>query len=50
MFAKAVEVKTKIAANGGKSPDRRGEDGLAIMGPGRLHQGPDLGDLGSAWR
>ena len=49
LFAKAVEVKTGIAAAAGKPPTRR-RPGLVDHGPGRLHQGPDLGDLASAWR
>ena len=47
MFAKAVEVKT------GSPPAGKRADGAASgldHGPGRLHQGPDLGDLASAWR
>src|SRR4029079_17852122 len=39
-FAKGVEVKTQIAANGGKSPSEAAKIGLAIMGPGGFIKDP----------
>ena len=40
LFAKGVEVKTQIAANGGKSPTDAAKIGLAIMGPGGFIKDP----------
>ena len=40
LFAKGVEVKTLIAANGGKSPEEAAAAGLSIMGPGGFVKDP----------
>ena len=40
MFAKAVEVKTGIAASAGKSPDEAAAAGFSIMGPGGFVKDP----------
>ena len=40
MFAKAVEVKTGIAAAAGKSPDAAAQEGFSIMGPGGFIKDP----------
>ena len=40
LFARAVEVKTMIAANGGASPEAAGKAGLAIMAPGGFVKDP----------
>jgi cation/acetate symporter len=40
LFAKAVEVKTQIAANDGKMPEEAAKIGLAIMGPGGFVKDP----------
>ena len=40
LFAKGVEVKTQIAANGGKPPTEAAKIGLAIMGPGGFIKDP----------
>jgi cation/acetate symporter len=40
LFAKGVEVRTQIAANGGKSPTDAAKIGLAIMGPGGFIKDP----------
>jgi len=40
LFAKGVEVRTQIAANGGKSPAEAAKFGLAIMGPGGFIKDP----------
>jgi cation/acetate symporter len=40
LFAKGVEVRTQIAANGGKSPTEAATIGLAIMGPGGFIKDP----------
>jgi cation/acetate symporter len=40
LFAKGVEVRTQIAANGGKSPIDAAKIGLAIMGPGGFIKDP----------
>ncbi len=40
LFAKGVEVKTQIAANGGKAPPEAAAIGLAIMGPGGFIKDP----------
>lgn len=40
LFAKSVEVRTKIAANGGKSPAEAAAIGLGIMGPGGFVKDP----------
>ena len=40
LFAKSVEVRTQIAANGGKSPLEASAIGLAIMGPGGFVKDP----------
>ncbi len=40
LFAKAVEVKTAIAANGGAAPDAAAQKGLAIMAPGGFVKDP----------
>jgi cation/acetate symporter len=40
MFAKAVEVKTAIAASAGKSPDAAAAEGFSIMGPGGFIKDP----------
>ena len=40
LFAKGVEVRTQIAANGGKAPAEAASIGLAIMGPGGFIKDP----------
>jgi cation/acetate symporter len=40
MFAKAVEIKTGIAALAGKSPDDAARQGFSIMGPGGFIKDP----------
>jgi cation/acetate symporter len=40
LFAKAVEVKTTIAANAGKTPEAAASAGLSIMGPGGFIKDP----------
>jgi len=40
LFAKAVEVKTAIAANAGKTPEEAAKAGLSIMGPGGFIKDP----------
>ena len=40
LFAKGVEVRTQIAANGGKAPPEAAAIGLAIMGPGGFIKDP----------
>jgi cation/acetate symporter len=40
MFAKAVAVKTAIAASAGKSPDAAAREGFSIMGPGGFIKDP----------
>nr|WP_116608864.1 cation acetate symporter [uncultured Albidiferax sp.] len=40
LFAKAVQVKTQIAANDGKLPEEAAKIGLAIMGPGGFVKDP----------
>src|SRR5450631_149600 len=40
LFAKGVEVRSQIAANGGKSPTEAAKIGLAIMGPGGFIKDP----------
>ncbi|SEB19921.1 cation acetate symporter [Variovorax sp. YR216] len=40
LFAKSVEVRTQIAANGGKSPAEASAIGLSIMGPGGFVKDP----------
>ena len=40
LFAKGVEVRTQIAANGGKTPTDAAKIGLAIMGPGGFIKDP----------
>jgi cation/acetate symporter len=40
LFAKAVEVKTTIAASGGKSAEEAAKAGLSIMGPGGFIKDP----------
>ena len=40
MFAKAVEIKTAIAATAGKSPDDAAKQGFSIMGPGGFIKDP----------
>lgn len=40
LFAKAVQVKTAIAANAGKSPDEAAKIGLAVMAPGGFIKDP----------
>ncbi|MDQ7957815.1 MAG: cation acetate symporter [Pseudomonadota bacterium] len=40
LFAKSVEVRTQIAANGGKSPAEAQAIGLSIMGPGGFVKDP----------
>jgi cation/acetate symporter len=40
LFAKAVEVKTAIAANAGKDPTEAAKAGLGIMGPGGFIKDP----------
>ena len=40
LFAKAVEVKTAIAGNAGKTPEEAAKAGLSIMGPGGFIKDP----------
>jgi cation/acetate symporter len=40
MFAKAVEIKTDLAAKGGKSPEEAAKLGFSIMGPGGFVKDP----------
>jgi cation/acetate symporter len=40
MFAKAVEIKTGIAAGAGKSPEEAAKQGFSIMGPGGFVKDP----------
>ena len=40
MFAKAVEIKTGIAASAGKSPEEAAKAGFSIMGPGGFVKDP----------
>ncbi len=40
LFAKGVEVRTQIAANGGASPEEAAAKGLSIMGPGGFIKDP----------
>jgi len=40
LFAKAVQVRTAIEANGGKSPEAAAKAGLSIMGPGGFVKDP----------
>ena len=40
LFAKGVEVRTQIAANGGKAPAEAASIGLSIMGPGGFIKDP----------
>lgn len=40
MFAKAVEIKTALAANGGKSAEEAARQGFSIMGPGGFVKDP----------
>jgi cation/acetate symporter len=40
LFAKSVEVRTQIAANGGKTPEEAAAIGAAIMGPGGFVKDP----------
>ncbi|QWD90411.1 cation acetate symporter [Polynucleobacter sp. MWH-Braz-FAM2G] len=40
LFAKAVEVKTAIATNAGKTPEEAAKAGLSIMGPGGFIKDP----------
>jgi cation/acetate symporter len=40
MFAKAVEVKTGIAASAGKAPEIAAKEGFSIMGPGGFIKDP----------
>ena len=40
LFAKGVEVRTQIAANGGKTPAEAAGIGLSIMGPGGFIKDP----------
>jgi cation/acetate symporter len=40
MFAKAVEIKTGIAAAAGKAPDEAAREGFSIMGPGGFIKDP----------
>ncbi|APB98428.1 cation acetate symporter [Polynucleobacter asymbioticus] len=40
LFSKAVEVKTAIAANAGKTPEEAAKAGLSIMGPGGFIKDP----------
>ena len=40
LFAKAVEVKTAIAANGGATPEAAASKGLSIMAPGGFVKDP----------
>ncbi|MEH3086097.1 MAG: cation acetate symporter [Xylophilus ampelinus] len=40
LFARAVEVKTAIAANAGKTPEEAARAGLSIMGPGGFVKDP----------
>ncbi len=40
LFAKGVQVKAQIAANGGKTPEEANAIGLALMGPGGFIKDP----------
>ena len=40
MFAKAVEIKTALAAKGGKAPEEAAKIGFSIMGPGGFVKDP----------
>jgi len=40
MFARAVEIKTMLAAKGGKSAEEAAKAGLSIMGPGTFVKDP----------
>jgi cation/acetate symporter len=40
LFAKAIEVKTAIASNSGKTPEEAAKAGLSIMGPGGFIKDP----------
>ncbi|MBL8328600.1 MAG: cation acetate symporter [Rubrivivax sp.] len=40
MFAKAVEIKTGIATNAGKTPEEAAKAGFSIMGPGGFVKDP----------
>ncbi|MEJ8856115.1 cation acetate symporter [Variovorax robiniae] len=40
LFAKSVQVRSQIAANGGKSPEEAAAIGLSIMGPGGFVKDP----------
>ncbi|MBS0214928.1 MAG: cation acetate symporter [Proteobacteria bacterium] len=40
LFAAAVDVKTQVAANAGKTPEEAHKAGLAIMGPGGFVKDP----------
>jgi len=40
MFAKAVEIKTGLAASAGKSPEEAAKAGFSIMGPGGFVKDP----------
>ncbi len=40
MFAQAVQIKTDIAAKGGKSPEEAAQIGFSIMGPGGFVKDP----------
>ncbi|MDP3519654.1 MAG: cation acetate symporter [Hydrogenophaga sp.] len=40
MFAKAVEIKTGLAATAGKSPEEAAATGFSIMGPGNFVKDP----------
>ncbi|WP_119153798.1 cation acetate symporter [Caldimonas tepidiphila] len=40
LFSKAVQVKTAIATNAGKSPEEAAQSGLSIMGPGGFIKDP----------
>lgn len=40
LFAAAVDVKTQVAANAGKTPEEARKAGLAIMGPGGFVKDP----------
>ena len=50
MFAQAVEDQDRPGAQGRQDRRRGGADRPVDHGPGQLRQGPDLGDLASAWR
>jgi cation/acetate symporter len=40
MFAKAVEIKTQLAVDAGKTPDEAARQGFSIMGPGGFVKDP----------